>query len=74
MGPFFIIVPQILVQIVHTMHDRFVTLDIDLLIFDGAPGPFYKNVINHAGPALDADKNPFCFQAFGEYLAGKRRV
>jgi len=45
---------------------RCVLLGIDLLVFDGTPETFHKDVVVHPTAAVHADHDPFRFQDTGE--------
>ncbi len=51
-----------------------VSLDVDVFVFDGAPKPFDKNVVQGSAAAIHADTNVLLLQTSSELMGSKLRT
>jgi len=71
MLPFLVIPGEPSCQVFGKLNSRFVCLQVDALVLQGAPEPLDEDVILEAPFAVHADFHVPCFQHGRELLAGK---
>ena len=71
MGSFFIVEGQIFADTRPRLRHVFVGMQIDFLIFDGAPKPLDKDIVAPGSLAVHRDFNARLFQHIGEGDAGE---
>jgi len=73
MQPLLILVSDKFLDAFFTFYDRLIGFGINLLIFQGSPEPFYKDIVNHPAFAVHANLNLFLLEDRDKFFACELR-